>query len=143
MATNFTPIDDLIKLSKQPSSSVSSYGVSKEMGPISSRIESNEYQEIVDHEPSKEVSEFVTPRSESIQLPPDLRDFGLEPVANPKFPGYQNVKLPLTDEKIIVGQKAPITSSIRWLSTLALYLLARAHLALKVVKGKVVRVIKN
>ena len=44
--------------------------------------------------------------------------------------------------KIVVGQKAPITWSIRWLAAFDLYILAQAHLGLKVVRGRVIRVLK-
>jgi len=129
MATkNYTPIDDLLGTNRP-----------KEAEPISAEFE---IKEPVEHSPEEEVRPFVSPRAETIELPPDLKALGLEAVSHSKFPSYKNIKLPLSDEKIIVGQKAPFTTGIRWLSTFALYILAQAHLGLKVVHGKVIRVLK-
>lgn len=125
---NYTPIDDLLGKSTQ-----------KESEPIGTEFE---IKEPVEHSPEEEVRPFVSPRAETIDLPPDLRALGLEAVSHSKFPSYKNIKLPLSDEKIIVGQKAPITSGIRWLATFALYILAQAHLGLKVIHGRVIRVLK-
>ncbi len=128
---NYTPIDGLIAKHR---------GVSKikegEPGGADFNI-----QEVVEHEPNKDVKGFVEPRPETIKLPNDLKMMGLEEVNTTKFPTYQNIKLPIADEKIVAGLHAPITSSLRWLATFALYLLRLAHLKLKTVHGKVVRVI--
>lgn len=133
MTKNFTDINDLLEDGKN-------IGQPKESEPIAAeRFEIKEPQETGVEE---EVRPFVSPRAETIELPPDLKKLGLQAVSNTKFPNLKNIKLPLSDEKIIVGQKAPITSSIRWLSTFALYILAQAHLGLKVVHGRVIRVLK-
>jgi len=99
-------------------------------------------KEVVEHTPPSEVRQYVSSRSETINLPPEIQNLGLEPVSSSTFSSYQNVKLPLPDEKIIVGLRSPVTSSLRWLATLGIYLLGQAHLGLKVIGGKVVRVIK-
>lgn len=139
MATkNFTSIDDLIKKYKgQPVSQP------KEAEPIVTKPEMREIKEVVEKKVEEEVRPFISPRAETIKLPPDLKKFGLQPAATTAFPTYQNIKLPLSDEKIIVGLHAPITNSIRWLATLAIYLLKIAHLQLKIIHGKVVRVIRR
>src|SRR3989338_524257 len=129
MAKNFTSIHDLIK-KHRTNTSVSSISHSKEAEPA---VDFGQIKEVVEHEPETEVEQFVTPRAETIKLPPELKKLGLQEVSTTKFPSYQNVKLPLSDEKVIVGSHAPITSSLRWLATLALYLLARAHLGLKLI----------
>lgn len=139
MTDNFSDISDLVKRHKMNQHAVSSPH-SKEAEP---GADFSQIKEVVEHEPEPEVEKFVTPRAESIELPPDLQKLGLQPATTTQFPTLQNVKLPLTDEKIIVGLHAPVTSSVRWLATFALYLLARAHLGLKVVKGRVIRVIKT
>ncbi len=139
VAKNYTPIKK--PSLKTPSGTI---GISKESQPISAKQEiSAEIQEAVEYKPENEVSTYVMPRAETIDLPPDLKHFGLQPAATMQFPSYQNIKLPLSDEKIIVGLHAPITSSIHWLATLAIYLLHQAHLGLKTIHGKVVRVIRN
>ena len=126
---NYTPIDDLLGA-----------GLPKEAEPIATEFE---IKEPVEHSPEEEVRPFVSPRAETIELPPDLKKLGLQAVSHSQFPSYKNIKLPLSDETIVVGQKAPITSSIRWLATFALYILAQAHLGLKVVHGHVIRVLKR
>ena len=126
---NYTPIDDLLGA-----------GLPKEAEPIATEFE---IKEPVEHSPEEEVRPFISPRAETIELPPDLKKLGLQAVSHSQFPSYKNIKLPLSDEKIVVGQKAPITSSIRWLATFALYILAQAHLGLKVVHGHVIRVLKR
>ena len=129
---NYTAVDDL--LDKKVS-------LPKEVEPIAA--EKFEIKEYVEHKPEEETRPFISPRAETIDLPPDLKKLGLQAVSHSSFPSYKNIKLPLSDEKIIVGQKAPITSSLRWLATFALYILAQAHLGLKVVRGHVIRVLKR
>jgi len=134
---NYTDIDHLLVGLKNDDK----IGLPKEAEPITT--ERFEIKELSENKVEEEVRPFVSPRAETIELPPDLKKLGLEAVSHSKFPSYKNIKLPLSDEKIMVGQKAPITSSIRWLATFALYILARAHLGLKVIGGRVVRVIKK
>jgi len=137
MTDNFTPIDKLVK-KHQEDKKVSLH---KEAEPATS--EKFEIKEVVEHKVEEEVRPYLSPRHETIELPPDLKQFGLQPAATTQFPAYQNIKLPISDEKVVVGLHAPVTSSLRWLATLAIYLLARVHLGLKVVHGKVVRVLKS
>lgn len=137
-AQNFTPIDDLIK-KLQPQSS----GMPKEAEPIPRPPESLHLQESVEHEPSDKVKPYVQPRAESIKLPSDLTMIGLQPVSSTQFSSYKNIKLPISDEKIIKGLHEPITSSYRWLAEFAVFILTQAHLALRVVHGKIIRVIKS
>lgn len=136
---NFTPIDDLIKKhqSAQPISTP------KEAEPIPFSQETIEIKEVVEHKPEEEVRPYLSPRQETIKLPPDLKKMGLQPATTTQFPTYQNIKLPLPDEKIVVGLHAPVTTSLRWLATLAIYLLKMAHLQLKIIHGHVVRVIRR
>ncbi len=135
---NFTPINHLLKKSApQPTSLL------KEAEPVSRQPEVLEIKEVVEHRVEKEVRPFVHTRSETIKLPPDLKKLGLQPSTTTSFPTYQNIKLPISDEKIIVGLHAPVSSSLRWLATLAVYLLKMAHLQLKIIHGHVVRVIRK
>ncbi len=134
---NYTTVDDLLDETKNKDK----VSFPKEAEPIAA--EKFEIKEVGENNLEEEVRPFISPRSETIELPPDLKKLGLQAVSNSKFSGYKNIKLPLSDEKIMVGQKAPITSSIRWLATFALYILAQAHLGLKVVHGHVIRVLKK
>jgi len=136
---NYTQIDELVKKHKK-SASVSR---PKESEPIPTTKEKYEVKEAVEHQPEEEVKPFVQVRAETIELPPDLKKMGLQPATTTQFPSYQNIKLPLSDDKIIAGLHQPITSSLRWLATLAEYILKQAHLVLKVIHGKVIRVINS
>ena len=131
---NFTSIKDLLEKNKRVS-------LPKEAEPIAA--EKFEIKEPSEDNIEEEVRPFVSPRAETIGLPPDLKKMGLQAVSQSQFSDYKNIKLPISDEKIVVGQKAPITSSIRWLAAFALYILAQAHLGLKVVHGHVIRVLKR
>lgn len=130
MATNYTPINTPISYPK-------------ESEPISLAKETIEIKEVVEHKPEEEVRPFVTPRAETIELPPDLKKMGLQAATTTQYPSYSNIKLPISDEKVVVGLHAPITTSLRWLATFAFYLLQMAHLQLRVIHGKVVRVIRR
>lgn len=137
MVKNYTPIDDLIKQSKNQISKP------KEAEPFSGKSEKIVLKEVVEHEPHKEVKPYIKIRKETAEIPPDLKKLGVSSLAAPKFSNYKNITLPISDDKVIQGLHAPIYSSLRWLATFALYLLQQAHLTLKVVHGRVVRVIKR
>lgn len=139
MNNNFTAIEDILKKNKK-AISAGSVTHSKEVEPTA---DFSQIKEVVEHEPEKEVEKFVTPRAETISLPPELKNLGLQAASTTKFPTYKNLKLPISDEKIVVGLRAPVTSSLRWLATFAAYLLAQAHLVLKTVHGRVIRVIRT
>lgn len=136
-ANNFTPISNLIK-KYQPLVSRP-----KEVEPAPAKLEKIEVKEAVEHEEEKEVKPYIQPRRETIKLPPDLKKMGLQTTSSTKFPSYQTVVLPISDDKVLQGLHAPIYSSLRWLATLALYLLQKGHLTLKTVRGHVVRVMRG
>lgn len=137
MAQNYTPIDDIVE--KNKTSYVSS--ASRESEPALMKDEVGNIQEVVEHEPEEEVKPFLGIRAESIQLPPDLKKLGVQASSSSKFQSYTNIKLPISDDKIVSGLHAPINSSLRWLATLAFHLLKKAHLSLKKIHGKIVRVV--
>ena len=134
---NYTPIDDLVQKWKK-----SSVSLPKEAEPQKNTTETLSMQEAVEHEPDTEVAPFVKPKHETIKIPSDLANIGLQPAKSTSFPTYQNIKLPISDEKVIEGLKEPVSSSRRWLSEFALFILKQAHLTLRKVGGKVVRVIR-
>lgn len=92
---------------------------------------------------TEKLPNYVEQHQEIPEIPPDLKKVGLQPAQPTSFSSYQNIKLPLPDDKIAVGLRAPITSSLRWLATFAVYLLKVAHLQLKMVHGKAIRVIQR
>ncbi len=136
---NFTNIENLVEKRKEESL----VSRPKEVEPMAPKETKIGYQEVAEHEPEKEVFPFVKRRAESIKLPEDLKQAGLQTTETTQYPTYQDVKTPLSDEKVEAGLHAPITSSLRWLATLAEYILKMAHLQLKVVHGHVVRVLRK
>jgi len=135
---NFTPVDNLIQKNQKNIS-----GSIKEAEPVVLPPEEPKIKEVAEYEPEEEVKPFVQVKGQTIQLPPDLKKLGLQPTSPAGFQSFQNVKTPISDDKVITGLHAPITSSFRWLATLALYILRSAHLGLKVIHGKVIRVIRG
>ncbi len=117
----------------------------KESEPTFKRTEQTEMQKVVEHElKDEETKPFITSKAVSIQLPPDLKKMGLESVNNPtQFTSYKNVVLPISDEEVIKDLHEPVTSTKRWLGELAKYILFKAHLVLREIGGKVIRVIKD
>lgn len=99
------------------------------------------FHEVVEHEPEAELSSYVQSRQETIKLPEDLKqETGAQELPPTQFSTHQEVKLPISDEEIEEGRKKPVTSSFRWLAEFCLYLLHQAHLTLKNIHGKIVRV---
>lgn len=136
---NHTPIHHLLEEKK-------SHALHKEKEPYKSPLEdfeNLEVQETVEYIPSEELGGFITHRPETIKPAEELSTIGVQATGSTQFPSLQNVIAPISDEKILVGLHAPITSSLRWLATFAVYLLKRAHIALKVIHGHAVRVFKK
>jgi hypothetical protein len=138
MVKNFTTIDDLMKNKNVVSST------NKEVAPSkSTKSEYSEIEEVIEHKADQDVERFTNPKAETIELPPDIKKLGTQSTGSTQYSAYQNIKLPISDDKVITGLHAPITSSLRWLATFAMYLLACAHVGLKKVHGKVIRFIKT
>ena len=92
-------------------------------------------------EPPKEVEEAgVKLKKEEIKLPPSVEKLGVKPSAPVAPPPSPAVTLPLTDDQVMKGLASPIISSLRWLAEFCLRQLKKAHLTLKKVHGKIVRV---
>jgi hypothetical protein len=149
MTDNHTPLDHT-KLPKQPQT----VRVSPESPPITiNETKPAETQKPTENLPLEEAKEhkanddavkpYIEEKPENIELPPELKSMGLKAVTQTSFPNYQNVKLPITDDQVLAGQNAPVNSSMRWLAEFAKFLLWRAHISLKTVGGRVVRVIKK
>ena len=121
-----------------------SYGSSKEHEPMPVGVEQApraELHEVIEHKPDEDVQEFVESRSETIDLPDDVKELGGQSTGQAVFTAQQKVELPISDEQVMEGLHAPITSSLRWLAEYCIYLLKRAHLQLKEAHGKAVRVL--
>ena len=92
-------------------------------------------------EPPKEVEETgVKLKKEEIKLPPPIEKLGVKPSAPAVPPPSSTVTLPLTDDQVMQGLASPIVSSLRWLAEFCLRQLKKAHISLKKVHGKIVRV---
>lgn len=84
--------------------------------------------------------------SETIELPPDVKKLGVvssgasTPIT--VTPVLSKVVLPISDQQVIVGLHSKVTSAFRWLSTWCIRKLKKAHIALKVIHGKIVRINK-
>ncbi|OGK23925.1 hypothetical protein A2954_02350 [Candidatus Roizmanbacteria bacterium RIFCSPLOWO2_01_FULL_37_12] len=140
---NYTPIDDLVKNHKRDLTIKTAISKPKEAEPFTMKKEKYEIKEVVEHKLEEEVEPYVQVRAETIELPEEFKKMGIHAATETEFPSFQNIKLPLSDEKIIAGLHQPITSSFRWFATLLEYVLKQAHLILKIINGKVVRVIKT
>jgi hypothetical protein len=141
-AQNHTPIDDLVKKHNEMK-----YGVgsgTKEADLPGSSIEIEDVETPVEQENTQEVEQYITPTDATIKLPPNLKKLGLQTQEdNPYTAALNRVKLPISDEKIMEDLKAPPSESKRWYATILLYILERAHMTLKKVGTKVVRIFKT
>lgn len=166
MSDNFTPLDalklgQLVSGTSQPKTSPVTHRPSPEAPPIVIQQETSApetpqlteskkdevKEDAAEAEPAPEqaqapVSQFVQEVKDEVEVPPELIKVGLKPVAQSDNPAYQNVKLPISDEKVMEGLDKPPTSSYRWLAELCRYMLRLAHIQLKKVHGHVIRVFK-
>lgn len=139
MADNYTSISHLL-----PTPPHAQGARSKESEPFPPSKNHIEIHELVEHDQVPEdVKPHVAVRPETIKLAPEIKELGVQATGHPVFATYQSVKVPLADDKIMAGLKAPVTTSLRWLAELAQYLLALAHIQLKIVGGKVTRILKK
>lgn len=139
MAQNYTVIDELVK--KHNEMKYGAGSVSKEFDiPVHSR-EIDELEVPIEQKTeSDEVEKYVTPQAQTIKLPPNLKRIGVKAEEEDQFKGVLNkIKLPISDDRIMEDLKAPPTESRRWFATILLYILQRAHLTLKKVGNKAVR----
>lgn len=134
MAPNFTPLDPPAPPFHKESEPVGG-GLNLDVGEMRQSIEQKSRNEST--EP------FIAEKNEDIAIPSDLKKAGLQAVRNDDFPSFSSIKTPLSDDKAFLGQRAPITSPLRWLSALTLYILAQAHLTLKIVHGHAVRILRR
>ena len=145
MSQNYTSIDDLVH--EYNAMKYGSGSGAKETLPamVSPEDFSNEEKETEEIE-EKEVSEYITPKKDaSISLPPSLKKMGVVATGDDSqfHEALYKLKLPISDEKIMEDLKAKPSESKRWYATLLLYILQMAHLTLKKVGSKVVRVFKT
>jgi len=143
MSKNFTNIDELVK--KHNEMKYRSGSMSKEFDMQNSSIETSEFEASVEQKTaSKNEEKYVTPHPTTIKLPPDLKKIGLKTEEEDQFEKAINkIKLPISDERIMEDLKASPSEAKRWYATILLYILERAHLTLKKVGTKIVRIFKT
>ena len=92
--------------------------------------------------PSEVEKAGVIHYKETIEIPPDVRKMGLTPTgANvPVVSQTPQVTLPVSDQIVYQGLHADFTNAVKWLAVWCMKKLKTAHLALKKVHGKIIRV---
>ncbi len=138
---NYSPLDDLIARYKKTSYTPLP---SKEMEPVITQEEQKDVKIVAEHKDlDQEIKPHVQVRREVVEVPPDLQAIGVQATPTTQFATQQQLQTLIPDADIIKGLHQPPTSSFRWLAELALYILKRAHITLKTVHGKIMRVVKN
>ena len=140
---NYTAIDELVNKHKEMKYGAGS--VSKEFDLPTPSLETDESEAPTEQKTSSdEVEKYITPHSETINLPPDLKKIGVKTGEKDQFKEAMNkIKLPISDDRIMEDLKASPSESRRWFATILLYILERAHLTLRKVGTKVVRILKT
>jgi hypothetical protein len=86
----------------------------------------------------------VTLKKETIELPPDVKKLGVTPtgasVPISQAAVLPKVSLPISDDQVIVGLHTQITNALHWLAIWCIKKLKKAHIILKVIHGKIIRV---
>lgn len=122
---------------------VTTTGLSKEQEP-SQTVSAEVATEITtEMEIPKEVEQAgVKKIQETIEIPPSVKKLGVTPVGSSASTTttIPTVVLPIPDQKIIAGLHTRLLNSLHWLAWWCIRKLKKAHVALKVIHGKIVRV---
>jgi hypothetical protein len=117
----------------------------KESEMISAKPPENIKEVFVEADIPKEVEKAgVQQVTETIELPPDLKNLGITnqaslSVAN-QVADLPDVKLPIPDKQVLFGLHQDVSSALRWLAEWCIHKLHKAHVMIKVVHGKIRRV---
>ncbi|NTU73283.1 hypothetical protein HGB07_03885 [Candidatus Roizmanbacteria bacterium] len=144
MSSNYTPIDDIVEAFLDKKNEMSRPIETEPFATLSEPLsldEVKEVEEIKEQDVVSDESSYIEVKRNDIEVDDELQQHGVQPTSTDPQEIDPTASL-LADEKIVKGLHAPISSSLRWLATLALYLLQRSHYTLKVVRGKVMRVKK-
>lgn len=123
---------------------VPSGSMAKETGPHITFAEAPLIHEVGQELPlSNEVAKAgVTIQPTTVELPPSIGNMGVNVVGSASVTAVVTLPsepLPLTDEQIAKGLHESIQSSWRWLSEWCDRQLKQAHVLLKTIHGKIVR----
>lgn len=145
---NYTPIDNIIASYSKNEKNSSAVSITKEGEPVSISTEKAPKQDFVltESEPTiedREVKEYVEVTKNEPALSPELKKAGLNMIASSSLDPKHKIILPISDEKIVEGLDKPLNTSWRWLAEFARFFLVQAHITLKNIHGKVVRVIQR
>ncbi|MBM3283955.1 hypothetical protein FJY90_06995 [Candidatus Gottesmanbacteria bacterium] len=81
---------------------------------------------------------------ETIELPPDVKKLGVAPAGIsttlPSTTTLPQIVLPLSDQNVFIGLHAKVTSALRWLAIWCIRKLKKAHITLKLIHGKIIRI---
>ncbi len=81
---------------------------------------------------------------DEIEIPPALKKIGLQNTSVPiSIPQVPVISTPLADDKIVSNTGSSVWSSLTWLALWCLKQLKKAHVKLKKVHGKIVRVVSK
>jgi hypothetical protein len=145
-AQNHTDITLLVKKTEEDVFNSATWGRHESAEPFPAPKETPthiEVQEIVEHQPDADVQEYVEQTSSDVAIPADLKEIGVQSTHVVQYPHFNNIHVPLSDDKIIGGLKRPIDSAMRWLAEFCKYLLWKAHIRLKIAHGKAERVFEK
>ncbi len=82
--------------------------------------------------------------TEKVEIPQALQKLGVQPSAQSVpitiSPQLTPVVLPISDDQVVRGLHLPLLSALRWLSEWCVKQLKRAHMTIKLVHGKIMRV---
>lgn len=143
------PADNTIpSANKQQPPSVANATIHKEHEiPLASTASEAVSEMTTEVEISPEVEKAgVTAYKETIELPPDIKKLGIAPTgsATPVVTTVvPPVVLPISDDKVVAGLHARLLSSLRWLAVWCIKKLKKAHIILKIIHGKIIRVKKD
>lgn len=147
MNQNFTPIDFLINPPVPVQPQPISTGTVERHEPIgAAHLESPTPTEVhTDEQDDKRnqdyINKHVEVKTEIPEIPTDVAAAGVQ-ATSLGTPGVPQIilELPLPDDQIPADLKKPVSSGVRWLAEICMYMLHKAHLKLKEVHGKVMRV---
>ncbi len=81
---------------------------------------------------------------DTIELPPDVKKLGVTPTGSSApvvtTTTLPQIVLPISDQQVEAGLHAQILSSLRWLAVWCIKQLKKAHIALRNIHGKIIRV---
>ncbi len=144
MNQNFTPLRPAI-LDSAGANPIS-IGVVEHREPIgAAHLESPTATEVhTDEEDDKRNQDYIIKHVEVKTdipiIPADVAAAGVQASPTTSEVTSEVLSLPLPDDQIPADLKKPVSSGLRWLAEICMYMLKKAHLKLKEVHGKVTRV---